>query len=380
MPGGDATAARAVTASIADARHWALSRLEESQHPFDGIDVPRARSVLLTLESIEPEPWVAAWMSVANDFAQEARRWDPETRAEEAGTAWWQAYQFARIARFPTPTHPVKSVAYDSSREFFAKALSLVARPVQGATVPVDGDSREGRDVVPFFLATPDAQATTRSPVVVVFSGIDTFKEETYVRTAGLRSRGVATLHVDIPGTGESPVHAGVAAERMWTPIFDWIEQSDLDAARVGVLGMSFGGYWATKLAHTHRERLRAAVNWGGGIHRTFQPGWQDRSRIAATFVPDLDAARASIFGLRSLHDYARLLPGLSLLDQGILGEPSSPQLLVGGTDDRQSDPTDIHLALEHGSAKTARLYRGGHVSAPDAPSTIFDWLASQLA
>lgn len=41
----------------------------------------------------------------------------------------------------------------------------------------------------------------------------------------------------------------------------------------VGVYGLSFGGYWATKLAFL-APWLRGAVNTGGSIHHTFQPGW----------------------------------------------------------------------------------------------------------
>lgn len=379
MREGDVLPSGAVAASTDSVRQWALSRLDAAAHPFEGIDSRRARAVLVGLESVDPEPWAGAWLAIAQDFAREARRLGAERRSDEARAAWWQGHRFARLARFPTPSHPAKVAAYDLSREFFAEAVSPRGPVVEWAEAPVEGATRERYDTVTFFVARPRPRTPDRPPVVIVFSGIDMFKEETYLRTAELRARGIATLHVDIPGTGESPLHAGTGAERMWTPVFDWIEDSDLDAERVGVLGMSFGGYWATKLAHTHRARVRAAVNWGGGIHRTFQREWQDRSRIAATFVPDLDAARASIFGKRSFDDYVRLLPGLSLVQQGILDAPSSPQLLVGGRDDRQSDPADIHLALEHGSPKTARVYAGGHMSAHDAPPMIFDWLESQL-
>ncbi len=53
----------------------------------------------------------------------------------------------------------------------------------------------------------------------------------------------------------------------------------------MAALGLSFGGYWAMKLAHTHREQLAAAVNWGGGIHLTFPPEWQERSRDASSYL-----------------------------------------------------------------------------------------------
>ena len=122
----------------------------------------------------------------------------------------------------------------------------------------------------------------------MVWAGIDTWKEEMHWRLGALmRSRGLAVLLVDMPGVGESPVLASQDAERQWTPIFDWLAtRDDLDSARCAAVGGSFGGYWAMKLAYTHRDRLRCAVNWGGGVHITFTPEWQQKSRNAV-FVSD---------------------------------------------------------------------------------------------
>ena len=55
----------------------------------------------------------------------------------------------------------------------------------------------------------------------------------------------------------------------------DYLEtRSDIDGKRIACMGGGFGGYWAAKLAHTEPKRLRGAVNWGAGVHRTFQEEW----------------------------------------------------------------------------------------------------------
>lgn len=140
-----------------------------------------------------------------------------------------------------------------------------------------------------------------------------------------------------MPGTGQSPVfagggHDGEGAERQWDPVFAWLAGSDLGASRVAVLGLSFGGYWAMELAYTHRDRLAAAVNWGGGVHITFQPDWQARSRNASSYLMGLMTARARMFNGTTFEDYVARCPGLSLLDQGILDRPCAPLLLVNGS------------------------------------------------
>jgi pimeloyl-ACP methyl ester carboxylesterase len=202
-----------------------------------------------------------------------------------------------------------------------------------------------------------------------------------YDRTGTLfRSKGYAVVLVDIPGTGESPVLAGHDAERQWTPIFDWLEaQPDFDASRVVAVGASFGGYWAMKLAYTHRERLRGAVNWGGGVHITFTPEWQARSRNASSYLMDLMPARARIFGGTTFEDYVAHCQKLSLLDQGLLDQASAPLLLVNGRDDVQNSIDGIYLSLDYGDPKTVRVFDGGHMGEGPVVPAIVSWVTEQF-
>ena len=215
-----------------------------------------------------------------------------------------------------------------------------------------------------------------------MWGGIDTWKEEMYDRLGGLfRSKGVAVLLVDMPGVGESPILAGTDAERQWTPVFDWLAgQNDLDADRCAAVGASFGGYWAMKLAYTHRDRLRCAVNWGGGVHVTFTPEWQQRSRNASSYLMDLMPARARIFGGETFEDYVARCGELSLLDQGLLDQPSAPILLVNGRDDVQNSIDDIYLSLDHGDPKAARVFDGGHMGEGPVAPTIAAWVLDNLS
>jgi esterase FrsA len=266
---------------------WLRTRLERGAHPLAGLDPEAACRTIDALTGLDPEPWTAAWGSLADDFAARARE-DPP--------------------------------------------LEVVELPFEHSRIR-------------FYLTRP-AAAENRPPVAMVWAGIDTWKEEMHVRLGALmRSRGFAVLPVDMPGVGESPVLAGPDAERQWTPIFDWLAQrDDLDATRCAAIGGSFGGYWAMKLAYTHRDRLACAVNWGGGVHITFTPEWQEKSRNASSYLMDLMNARVRMFGGETFEDYVARCQELSLLDQGLLDQPCAPLLLVNGRDDVQNSIDDIYL------------------------------------
>ncbi len=357
--------------TLQDGKSWLLERLDRGAHPLDGLDHDAARATIDGLAGLDPEPWTAAWGALADDFADRARAASGRGEQREE---WFQAYRAAFMGRYPVPNHPLKQREYDRAREFFLNATSLDDPPLEVVELPFEGSK------VRFYLTRP-AAGGPRPPVAMVWAGIDTWKEEMHVRLGALmRSRGFAVLLVDMPGVGESPVLAGPEAERQWTPIFDWLAtRDDLDGARCAAVGGSFGGYWAMKLAYTHRDRLACAVNWGGGVHITFTPEWQQKSRNASSYLMDLMPARARIFGGETFEDYVARCPELSLLDQGLLDQPSAPLLLVNGRDDVQNSIDDIYLSLDHGDPKAARVFDGGHMGEGPVAPTIADWVAVQL-
>jgi esterase FrsA len=357
--------------TLAAGKEWLLARLDAGAHPLDGLDPDAARATIERLSGLDPEPWTEAWGALADDFAARARSASGRDQQREL---WFQAYRAAFIGRYPVPNHPLKEREYARAREFFLNATGLEDPPLEVVELPFE-DSR-----LRFYLTRP-ARGPERPPVAMVWAGIDTWKEEMHVRLGALmRSRGFAVLLVDMPGVGESPVLADGDAERQWTPIFDWLlARDDLDGARCAVIGGSFGGYWAMKLAYTHRERLSCAVNWGGGVHITFTPEWQQRSRNASSYLMDLMPARARIFGGETFEDYVARCPELSLLDQGLLDQPSAPLLLVNGRDDVQNSIDDIYLSLDHGDPKAVRVFDGGHMGEGPVAPTIADWVTEVL-
>lgn len=368
----------AVPQTFDGAKAWLRHHLEVRRYPLNLIDVPAAVRTIAALEDLGPESWSATWLAEASAFAEQAEAAEAAGDRAAARSAWFQAYQFGFMGRFPVPTHPAKVEAYDRSRHYFLRAVSLDEPAVERIEVPFAGREGEG-DKVAFYVTRP--VGFENPPVVISWGGIEAWKEEMLFGANQFWERGIATILLDMPGVGESPVLAGIDAERMWDPVFEWIEKSDLDVDRVAVLGASFGGYWATKLAHTHRDKLVAAVNWAGGIHITFQPEWQAHSRNASSYLMDLMAGRARIFGGTTFEDYVLRAPELSLLDQGILDQPSAPLLYVNGKDDQQNSSEDALIAVEHGDPKTVRLFEGGHMGADmkTIRALIADWLSERL-
>ena len=259
----------------------------------------------------------------------------------------------------------------------FLKAAYWADPPLERVWMPFSGKADEGQFAIgdlckPGGLPEPHA-------VVVHWGGIDSFKEER--RPEPFLNAGLASLAVDMPGVGDAPLAGSTDAERLWDAIFDWIDsRADLDSGRVAVLGASTGGYWAAKLAHTHRTRIRAAVDHGGPAHIAFQSDWIARAQIGE-YPFELAETLAAAFGGSSYDDWLARAPRLSLLEQGVLDRPSAPLLLINGTQDTVFPIQDMHLLMEHGDPKTARWYaHEGHMGSPEAIGVIVDWLRTHLS
>jgi pimeloyl-ACP methyl ester carboxylesterase len=364
--------------TLDEAKEWLRDRLRTRRSPMAYVDQAVAATAVERLEGLDGDSWAAAWGQAATGFEQAAAAAEQRGDFGAASDAYFQAYAFYSVGRYPCPNHPRKQDCYAKARACFLKAAPRLKPPLERVTVPFRGRADEGNEIA-FYVRRPANIA--RPPVVVLWGGIDGWKEETMENADQFLEEGFATISVDMPGVGESPVIGSADGERQYTPLFEWVKtQPDFDGSKIGCLGSSFGGYWASKIAHTHRDYLKAVVSWGGCAHYTFQPEWFTERRYPESYLMDLIETRARMLGGATYEDYARLIGKLSLLDQGVLDGPCASLLLVNGKDDQQSTIEDLYLLLEHGGPKDSRVFPGGHMGhTPQTRPAIVRWLSEHL-
>jgi esterase FrsA len=364
--------------TLAEAKAWMQEKLDARQHPMNLIDPAVGREVIQGLAGLDGAAWARAWGEAGARTREQARAAAAAGDDTQAARLFLQAHGLYFLGRFPSPTHPDKLENARLERETYLEAAGYFAMPTERVVIPFDGREGEGREIVFLYRRPP---GVARPPVVVMWGGVDAWKEQLTGTSDPLLAMGVATIAMDNPGTGDSPVRAGVDAERQFLPVFDWAAaQADLRADKVGLLGRSFGGYWATKLAHLYPERIAGAVNWGGGVHGMFQRDWVEASRHPDSYLMDLAETRGRMLGAADDAEYIAFFERLSLLDQGLLERPCAPLLLVNGKLDRQCPIEDMYLLMEHGSPKHVRLFPGGHMGhTPRTVPTITEWLAARV-
>jgi esterase FrsA len=354
-------------------------------NPFERVDRKEVEELVGRLSSLDSDLWGSEWGKLGARNEANAEELE-KLGKKEAGRAYYQAYEYYRIGRYPVPSSPEKMNCYKGALRSFLKAASYLDPPLERIEIPFEGKKVVGYLQIPLGVDRP--------PVVMHWGGVDGWKEDRRSNSEVLHKEGWATFTIDMPGAGENPcMGQEPRAERTFSAAIDYLEtRDDIDGRRIAVMGGSFGGYWAAKLAHTEPKRLRGAVNWGAGVHRTFQEEWL---RPALTLTASqylmgpasLLEARSYVFGVKTLEEVLKIAPGLSLVTQGIIDQPSAPLLCINGKEDDQHPISDFYLLAEHGSPTDIRIIAGaGHMgrkagqSNDEVQQIITRWLRQKLS
>ena len=355
-------------------------------NPFEGVKKEDVERVLENLTSLDADLWGKEWAKIAVKYEALAATQEKDGQATEAGENYYLAYEYYRIGRYPVPSSPEKMNCYKGALRTFLKAGSFMDPPLERIEIPFEGKKLAG------YLQVP--RSVERPPVVMHWGGVDGWKEDRRTNNDALLKLGLACFTIDMPGAGENPcLGSDLRAERTFSAALDYLERrKEIDGSRVACMGGSFGGYWAAKLAHTEPKRLRGAVNWGAGVHRTFQEEWL---RPALTLTASqylmgpasLLDARSYVFGVKTLEETLKIAPALSLVAQGLIDRPCAPLLCINGKEDDQHPVSDLYLLAEHGSPKDLRIIPdAGHMGRKRGQSndqvvgSIGRWLKEKLA
>ena len=355
-------------------------------NPFERVKRADVEQVVTNLTSLDPNLWGREWGKFGAKYEAEGQEQEKQGKSKQAGKAYYLAYEYYRIGRYPVPSSPEKKRCYEGALRTFIKAGATMKPPVERIEIPFEGKKVVG------YLQVP--QGANRPPVVMHWGGVDGWKEDRRTNNDVLLDLGIACFTIDMPGAGENPcLGQEPRAERTFSAAMDYLEtRADIDGKRIACMGGSFGGYWAAKLAHTEPKRLRGAVNWGAGVHRTFQEEWL---RPALTLTASqylmgpasLLDARSYIFRVRTVEEVLKIAPMLSLVTQGLIDQPCAPFLCINGKEDDQHPINDLYLLAEHGSPKELRIIAGaGHMGRKKGESNdevvgiVTNWLKEKLA
>jgi fermentation-respiration switch protein FrsA (DUF1100 family) len=273
-----------------------------------------------------------SWIRVADQVAANAA--DDEARSYHlsAGTKYLRASGYYLAAeRMQSRDYAPRWAAYDRGIELFHTGAALRGLHVDKVEIPYGDDSYTGI----FFH---DGSGTPR-PALVSANGLDSFKEQVCMAGHGQANleRGINTLFVDQPGTGEAIRKRGLPAvydsERWGSSALDYLlTRPDVLGSKVGIFGLSFGGYHAPRIAANDPRYALCAVMGANHVW-----GRRQRERMAnegENPVPHYWDHVMWVFGIDDREAFLDYADRITL--DGQVGKIRVPFLITHGENDRQ--------------------------------------------
>ena len=296
-----------------------------------------------------------------------------EGRTRSAGEHLAQAAVYHHFAKF------VFVEDLDQMRAAHARAVACLDDalphldpPGRRVEIPFEG-SPAGR------RAPAAAPAPGPHPVVVLVPGLDSTKEELRSTEQTFLDRGLATFTVDGPGQGEAEYDLPIRGD--WSPVAEavWVDAAatlpELDRARLGVWGVSLGGYYAARVAAALGDRATRVRGPGRPVQLRRVLG-----RAAAADPRHLPGPLRCRRRRGGAADRADPRHGRTSADDLV-----APLLIVFGRQDRLIpwQQADRLRAAVAGPVELLMLEDGNHGCANVAPwhrPRTADWLAARLA
>jgi len=236
-----------------------MSEVDEALKPL--------KSIAGANDDAANDAWHSQWMMLGKRSERLADQDDSNGRMLSAGAKYFRAaVYFMTAERMCKSDSPIRIETYKRMLNVFRKGAERRAKQMEWVEVPYKDTSLPAL----FYPASKDVINNQQDqPCIIHFDGLDVMKE--FLFLAGIAeayaARGISTLLIDHPGVGEAlrlrnlklfpetEIPAGAAV--------DYLEgRSDINSDRIGMAGISLGGYYVPRAAG-FEHRLKCAVAWG---------------------------------------------------------------------------------------------------------------------
>jgi pimeloyl-ACP methyl ester carboxylesterase len=228
---------------------------------YMGASVGEVLAACRAIKDGDPRTWPAAFVELGELTSSFARAALEKQHHVSARDHFQRASMYYRAAEYYDDPVTETSRAHGmASRDLFLEAVRFMPWNTEVLQIPFE------RVWLPGYFMQPGGAAAQPRKTLIVLTGFDGTAEELYFQTgAAALERGWNVLLAEGPGqTGFLRFHPGVSFRPDYeAPVGAMIDhissRSDVDAQRLALYGISYGGYFASRAA-AHNGRVKALV------------------------------------------------------------------------------------------------------------------------
>jgi dipeptidyl aminopeptidase/acylaminoacyl peptidase len=314
------------------------------------------------------DEWCSAWSARAATHEDLGRKAIADGHKFSAGEHLTRAAMLYHFGKFMF-VHDMAQMrrAHRKVIECRQAALQYLVYPGERVEMPYFGKRLAG------VLRKPAGGAP--APVVVMCVGLDSTKEEMDAYENLFLARGMATLAFDGPGQGEAEYDIPIRGdyEVAVRAVVDFIEtRNDLDARRVGLWGVSLGGYYAARAA-AFDKRIKACISLSGPYN------WLETFDSRNELSREAFRVRSHSRTLDAAREIAK-----TLTLEGVAKSITCPIFVVGGELDNLTPPHNAkRIAQEVSGPCELLIVKGGNHVANNRrymfQTQTTDWMGQRL-
>jgi dienelactone hydrolase len=289
--------------------------------------------------------FMASWQRVADQLEEQAAEAEKAGHLRTAGQKYFRAAAYlCQAERMQSASDPNRTLVYQHCLDLMQKSFDLVDPATSRVAVPFEGTT------LPAYFTRAERTDGTPAPTMVMWNGLDSTKEHMYTSEwpKEMAARGISTLMVDCPGSGEAlrfgDLKARVTTEDWAKACVDYLEtRDDVDSDRIGLVGWSLGGYYAPRAA-AYEKRIKLVVAWGAN-HNWGEVQKKRVEREGENPVPHYWEHVLWVWGGDDVETFIRDAEAVNL--NGVVEEITCPFLITHGENDRQIDVKYAHQSYE---------------------------------
>lgn len=225
---------------------------------YGGASVGEAFYAASRIDEKDAESWIYEWTALATRVNYQADTAYEENRKVTARQNYLRAFTYYRTASFVVRANDPRYAELWQKYQFcFRRFADLAGDHIEQISVPFENTNLPG-----YFLKS--RSTNQKNKTLIIIGGGETSSEDLYfLGGAEANEHGYNVLLVDMPGQGGTPfegMHHRHDVEIPMGCVLDYLhDRPDVDHDKVGVLGLSLGGYIVLRAA-SYDQRIKACA------------------------------------------------------------------------------------------------------------------------